>query len=68
MATVADIHHRLSVLAEERELAHQCGLDRDVAYMADLESEIAATHAAFVGGAVVEIACLRARLSGTLEG
>ncbi len=68
MATVADIHRQLTVLAEERALAHEYGLDRDVAYMADLESEIAAVHAAFVGGAVVEIACLRARLSGPLLG
>ena len=68
MGSVSDIHRHLSVLAEERALAHQCGLDRDAAYMADLETEIAATHAAFVGGAVVEIACLRARLNGPLLG
>jgi hypothetical protein len=68
MTSVADIHRKLSVLAEERALAHECGLDRDAAYMADLETEIAATHGAFVGVAVAEIACLRARLNGPLLG
>jgi hypothetical protein len=68
MPSVADIQKRLTLLAEERVLAHECGLDRDAAYMADLENEIAATRAAFVGGAVIEIACLRARLGGTLQG
>jgi hypothetical protein len=34
------------------------------AYMADLEDEIAATEAALVASAVIEIACLRADLGG----
>ena len=33
-------------------------------YMADLERDIARSHAAFVGAAVTEIASFRAQLSG----
>jgi hypothetical protein len=68
MTSAADIRRHLCVLAEERVLAHECGLDHDRAYMADLESEIAVTSAAFVGEAVTEIACLRATLDGILQG
>jgi hypothetical protein len=68
MTSAADIRRHLGILAEERVLAHECGLDDDPAYMADLESEIAATRAAYVGEAVTEIASLRAALGGMLYG
>jgi hypothetical protein len=36
--------------------------------LSELDEEIAATHSAYVGAAVTEIAVLRAELSGRLEG
>jgi hypothetical protein len=66
--TASDIRQQLFLLAEERVLASECGLDRDPAYMADLQDEILATEAAFVGQAVTEIACLRAGIDGRLRG
>ena len=66
--SASDIRQHLFLLAEERVLAHEVGLDRDVAYMADLEDEIAITRSAFVGEAVTEIALLRASLDGPLYG
>jgi hypothetical protein len=68
MTTAADIRRQLRVLAEERVLAHECGLDHDPAYMADLEDEIAATRAAYVGQVVTEIARMRAELGSPLYG
>ena len=52
----------------ERALAELQGLAADTAYGADLEAEIAACRAAYVGAAVTEIATLRARLSAPLAG
>jgi hypothetical protein len=66
--SASDIRQHLFLLAEERVLAHECGLDRDVAYMADLNDEIAVTRSAFVGEAVTEIASLRAAIDGPLYG
>jgi hypothetical protein len=66
--SASDIRRHLFLLAEERVLAHECGLDRDVAYMADLEDEIALTRSAYVGEAVTEIALLRGALDGQLQG
>ena len=45
-------------------LAQMTPLAGEPAYMADLEDEILATEAAYVAGAVTEIASLRARLGG----
>jgi hypothetical protein len=64
MTTAIDVKHHLQLLEEERALALEAGLGVDLAYMADLEDEIAATHAAWVGAAVTEIATLRGQLSG----
>ncbi len=64
MTTAIDVKQHLQLLKEERVLALEAGLGADAAYMADLEDEIAATHAAWVGAAVTEIASLRAELSG----
>jgi hypothetical protein len=62
------VKEQLQLLEAERALAHLCALARDPAYMADLEEEIAATRHAYVGSAVVEIAQLRAEVSGPLHG
>jgi hypothetical protein len=67
-ATATDVKRHLDLLLEERALAQEIGLIADRAYMADLEDEIAACRAAWVGAAVTEIAVLRAQLSGPLTG
>lgn len=64
----SEVRRRLMLLAEERVLAHESGLDRDRAYMADLEDEIAETRHVYLGAAVTEIAMLRARIDGPLQG
>lgn len=59
---------RLQGLQTERALAAIEGLAGNSAYMTDLENEIVATHFAFVGEAVTEIATMRALLSGPQVG
>jgi hypothetical protein len=59
-----EIRERLLELARERLEAEAAGLDRDTAYMADLDDEVAACRAAYVGAAVTEIAALRGELFG----
>ena len=49
-------------------LAIEIGLSADGAYMADLDEEITACRAAYVGAAVTEIAVMRGELSGALAG
>ena len=66
--TATDVKHHLDLLHEERLLAIEIGLAADGAYMADLDEEIAACKAAYVGAAVTEIASIRADLSGALVG
>jgi hypothetical protein len=66
--TATDVKRHLDLLHEERLLAVEIGLAADGAYMADLEDEIAACRAAYVGAAVTEIATMRAELSGPLVG
>ena len=66
--TPADMKERLEVLEAERACALQVGMGANRLYMADLEEEIAALRAAYVGSAVVEIARLRAWLDGPLHG
>jgi hypothetical protein len=63
-----DMHIHLKSLQAERALASIEGLASDAAYMADLDDEIAATHSAYVGAAVTEIAVLRGQLSGMQHG
>lgn len=67
MSTTAVLHH-LQELAAERASAALWGLDGDPSYMAELDEEIAETHAAYVGFAVTEIAILRAELDAPLQG
>ena len=66
--TATDVKRHLDLLHEERLLAVEIGLAADGAYMADLEDEIVAVRAAYVGTAVTEIATMRAELSGPLLG
>lgn len=66
--TPTDLYERLELLRIERALAMGCELRHDPAYMADLDTEIAAMHAAWVGAAVTEIAVLRAHLAGAPQG
>ena len=66
--TATDVKRHLDLLHEERLLAVEIGLASDGAYMADLDDEIAACRAAYIGAAVTEIATMRAELSGPLLG
>jgi hypothetical protein len=66
--TATEVKRHLELLHEERQLAIEIGLAADGAYMADLEDEIVACRAAYVGAAVTEIATIRAALSGPLNG
>jgi len=61
--TATDVKRHLDLLHEERLLAIEIGLAADGAYMADLDDEIAACLAAYVGAAVTEIASMRPTLS-----
>ena len=65
---INDHRHHLDLLNAERAAAGLYGLTANREYMDDLESEIAAERAAYVGTAVTEIAMLRAALSGPLRG
>ena len=67
-STATDLHDHLQLLQQERALALGTALADDAAYMADLEEEILATRQAYVGSVVVEIARLRATVTGPLQG
>jgi hypothetical protein len=62
--TATDARHQLQRLQAERLDAVDAGLGDNELYMADLESDIAASRVAYVALAVTEIASLRAQLSG----
>ena len=66
--TATEVKRHLELLHEERQLAVEIGLAADGAYMADLEEEITACRAAYIGAAVTEIAAMRASLSEPLVG
>ena len=59
-----ELHNQLLELHAERHLAEETGVANIGSYMADLERDIARSHAAFVGAAVTALATLRAQLSG----
>jgi hypothetical protein len=63
-----EIRVHLLDLALERLTAEQMGLSADRHYMADLEEEIAAYRAAYVGASITEIAILRGELFGRDQG
>ena len=64
----AELRERMALLEAERALAGLNGLHGDAAYMADLEADIEAAAATYVGVAVTELASLRAQLDGRLQG
>ena len=66
--SAVQVSEHLKLLLVERALADVEGLGGNATYMADLDDEITATRAAYVGAAVTDIATLRARLSGPLLG
>jgi hypothetical protein len=62
--SACDMRLQLARLRAERLEARDAGLADNALYMRGLEDELAATHQAYVGLAVTEIATLRGRLSG----
>jgi hypothetical protein len=64
----AELRERIQLLESERALAGLTGLHNDPAYMADLQADIAAASATYVGVAVTEIASLRGQLAGAHQG
>jgi hypothetical protein len=66
--TATDARIRLHRLEAERLDALEAGLGDNALYMQDLDSDIAASHALYVGLAVTEIATLRAQLGGPQQG
>jgi hypothetical protein len=64
----AELREQIALLEAERALAGLNGLLEDAAYMADLNADIAAAEATYVGIAVTEIAGLRGQLHGKLQG
>jgi len=68
LTTAADARLELQRLMVQRLDAADAGLDGNALYMAELETEIEHSRAAYVGLAVTEIATLRAELFGPLGG
>ena len=66
--SAAELREELVQLEGERAIATLHGLDADGRYVHDLEAEVGAARTAYVGTAVVEIALLRAELTGRLQG
>ena len=66
--TAIDARLELQRLQVERLEAADAGLGENATYMASLETDIAASRAAYVALAVTEIASLRAELSGAQVG
>ena len=66
--TALDARIELQRLQAERLDAADAGLGANEIYMADLETDIAASRVAYVALAVTEIATLRAELDGPLFG
>ena len=66
--TATAARQQLQRLQAERLDAVDAGLGDNALYMAELESDIATSHVAYVALAVTEIATLRAQLSGPQVG
>lgn len=62
--TAYDVRLRLGRLAAERLEAIEAGLGGNAAYMRELEQDLSAARASYVGLAVTEMATLRAQLGG----
>jgi hypothetical protein len=68
MNTALDARTQLRRLQAERLDAVDAGLGENALYMADLENDIEASRALYIGLAVTEIATLRAQLGGPQVG
>jgi hypothetical protein len=68
MNTALDARTQLRRLQAERLDAVEAGLGDNALFMADLDSDIEASRALYVGLAVTEIATLRAQLGGPQVG
>jgi hypothetical protein len=68
MTTALDARTKLRRLQAERLDAVEAGLGENALYMTDLENDIEASIAAYIGLAVTEIATLRAQLGGPQVG
>lgn len=68
LVSATQVHHHLAELLEERAAARLTPLAANATYMADLEADIAAVRAAYVGAAVTELALLRGAIHGRLQG
>jgi hypothetical protein len=66
--TATDARSQLHRLQAERLDAVEAGLGGNALYMDDLENDIEASRALYMGLAVTEIATLRAHLSGPQVG
>jgi hypothetical protein len=66
--TTRDMQIQLQELQTERALARLGELTADTGRLAELDRDVAAARAAYVGAAVTEIATLRAQLSGPQVG
>jgi hypothetical protein len=62
--TVDDMHQRLDRLEAERRAAIDAGLGANAVYMDELDVELQAARAAYVGLGVTAIASLRGELFG----
>ena len=66
--TASDARTHLERLHDERRLAVASGLGDNALFRTDLERDIAASRASYVGLAVTEIASLRGQISGRQVG
>lgn len=66
--TALDVRLELGRLAAERLDAIEAGLGDNAVYMRDLDEDLVAARASYVGLAVTEIATLRGQLFGVQNG
>lgn len=66
--TALDVRLHLGRLAAERLDAIEAGLGDNAIYMRELDEDLTAARASYVGLAVTEIATLRGQLFGTQTG
>ncbi len=66
--SAASVRRHLDELYSEQAAADREGLLHNDTYRRALDQEIAIVRSAYVGAAVTEIACLRARLGAPLQG
>jgi hypothetical protein len=68
MTTAYEVRLRLGRLAAERLDAIEAGLGDNAIYMRELDEDLTAARASYVGLAVTEIATLRGQLCGPQHG